>query len=435
MKYASICSGIEAASVAWHPLGWTPVLFSEIEPFPCAVLAERFPGVPNLGDMTAYRNWPEELLAEVDVLVGGTPCQAFSVAGKRQSLGDERGNLTLVFVNILRRINEVRRKHGRANALVVWENVPGVLNTRDNAFGCFLGALLGLDEAPETEAGRWPAAGFLAGEAARVGWRVLDAQYFGVAQRRRRVFLVASTGEPVGGAGAGPCPSEVLALRESRPGDPPPSRETRQASAGTSGQGAASDCWRDGGGQAVAFRWQNDREGLVNDGTAPSMRASSGSSGFHEMNHPVVVRQPAAQGVDLYNQQLTGDIHCPLRTAGGHGAPAVAQPMAVVAFKSNGAKARSDAIHEEISPTLNSDAGGNTTPRIAAAMVVRRLTPVECERLQGFPDDWTLIGYRGKPASECPDGPRYKAIGNSMAVPCMAWIGRQINKATGGKHG
>lgn len=107
-----------------------------------------------------------------------------------------------------------------------------------------------------------------------------------------------------------------------------------------------------------------------------------------------VPQQPTAQGVDLYNQQLTGDLHCPLRTAGGHGAPAV-----------------------------------------QAAMQVRRLTPVECERLQGFPDDWTLIGYRGKPASECPDGPRYKAIGNSMAVPCMAWIGRQINKATGGKHG
>lgn len=145
---------------------------------------------------------------------------------------------------------------------------------------------------------------------------------------------------------------------------------------------------------AVAYRWQNDREGLVNDGTAPSMRASSGSSGFHEMNHPVVVQQPAAQGVDLYNQQLTGDLHCPLRTAGGHGAPAV-----------------------------------------QSAMQVRRLTPRECERLQGFPDDWTAIPYRGKPASECPDGPRYKAIGNSMAVPCMAWIGRQINKATGGRHG
>lgn len=506
MKYASICSGIEAASVAWHPLGWTPVLFSEIEPFPCAVLAERFPGVPNLGDMTAYRNWPEELLAEVDVLVGGTPCQAFSVAGKRQSLGDERGNLTLVFVNIWRRINEVRRKHGRRDALVVWENVPGVLNTKDNAFGCLLGAFLGLDEAPETEAGRWPVAGFLAGEAARVGWRILDAQFFGLAQRRRRVFLVASTGEPVGGAGAGPCPAEVLALRESRPGDPPPSRQAGKELAGAAGSGASAsgwpadvastlnahfgekqgledqhaqhgaplfvpqapfvkarraqnvedyETWVDGGvtptlnafdasevrsttlvtephafystggtrglnpeagasppikvgsdlgipsPHAVAYRWQNDREGLVNDGTAPSMRASSGSSGFHEMNHPVVVQQPAAQAVaPLFIQDDT-----------------------------------TPKVSEERAGCLRRDAGGEGACVMTPAMQVRRLTPRECERLQGFPDDWTLIGYRGKPASECPDGPRYKAIGNSMAVPCMAWIGRQINKATGGKHG
>ena len=195
MKYLSVCSGIEAATVAWHGLGWTPVAFSEIEPFPAAVLSHHYQTVPNLGDLTKYREWPEELLAQVDLLVGGTPCQAFSVAGKRQSLDDERGNLSLVYVNLYHHINKVRERHGRSPAIALWENVPGVLSTKDNAFGCFIGGLLGCDEAPQTESGKWDKAGFLSSETVRVGYRVLDAQYFGVAQRRRRVFLVAVPGD------------------------------------------------------------------------------------------------------------------------------------------------------------------------------------------------------------------------------------------------
>lgn len=221
MKYLSVCSGIEAATVAWHGLGWTPVAFSEIEPFPAAVLAHHYQTVPNLGDLTKYREWPEELLAQVDLLVGGTPCQAFSVAGKRQSLDDERGNLSLVYVNLYHHINEARKRHGRPPAIALWENVPGVLSTKDNAFGCFLGGLLGCDEAPQTESGKWDKAGFLSSETVRVGYRVLDAQYFGVAQRRRRVFLVAVPCELVERSGERACPSAILSLRESVLGNPP----------------------------------------------------------------------------------------------------------------------------------------------------------------------------------------------------------------------
>lgn len=221
MKYLSVCSGIEAATVAWHGLGWEPVAFAEIEAFPAAVLAHHYPTVPNLGDLTKYREWPDELLVEVDLLVGGTPCQAFSVAGQRRSLDDERGNLSLVYVNLYHHINEVRKRHGRPPAIALWENVPGVLSTKDNAFGCFIGGLLGCDEAPETEGGKWDKAGFLSSETVRVGYRVLDAQYFGVAQRRRRVFLAAVPCELVERFGERSCPSEILSLRESVLGNPP----------------------------------------------------------------------------------------------------------------------------------------------------------------------------------------------------------------------
>ena len=240
MKYISICSGIEAASTAWHGLGWTPLAFSEIEPFPSAVLAERWPQVPNLGDMSHYREWPEEILAECELLVGGSPCQAFSVAGLRRSLDDERGNLSLVYVQLFHHINEVRRRHGRPPAIALWENVPGVLSTKDNAFGCFISGLLGVDDTIETEDGKWPKAGFLGSETVRVGYRILDAQYFGVAQRRRRVFLVAVPCELVANLGERACPSEILSLRESVLGNPPTRGEARQAVAGDAASGAAS---------------------------------------------------------------------------------------------------------------------------------------------------------------------------------------------------
>jgi site-specific DNA-cytosine methylase len=240
MKYISICSGIEAASTAWHGLGWTPLAFSEIEPFPSAVLAHHYPEVPNLGDMSKFRDWPEELLAECELLVGGTPCQAFSVAGLRKSLDDARGNLSLIYVQMFHHINEIRRKHGRSPAIALWENVPGVLSTKDNAFGCFISGLLGVDDTLETQDGKWPKAGFLGSETVRVGYRVLDAQYFAVAQRRRRVFLVAVPCELIASAGERACPSEILSLRESVLGNPPTRGEAWQAVARGAAERAAS---------------------------------------------------------------------------------------------------------------------------------------------------------------------------------------------------
>ena len=193
IRFGSVCSGVEAASLAFNPLGWSAAWFSEIEPFPCALLAQRYPGVPNLGDMTKL---PELIRAgEVelpDVFCGGTPCQAFSLAGLRRSLDDARGNLSLVFCEIANELDSARSVQGLPPVVVFWENVPGVLNTKDNAFGCFLAGLSGAGAPLSSGAGRWPNAGLVAGEKRRVAWRVLDAQYFGVPQRRRRVYVVAS---------------------------------------------------------------------------------------------------------------------------------------------------------------------------------------------------------------------------------------------------
>ena len=224
IRFGSVCSGIEAASVAWNPLGWEAAWFSEIEPFPCAVLAAHFPSVPNLGDM---RTLPERIRSgEVeapDVLCGGTPCQAFSLAGNRRSLSDERGNLSLVFCDILDAIDEVRKRDGRRTALSFWENVPGVLSTKDNAFGCFLAELVGASAPLRTDTGRWTGAGVVEGPKRSAVWRILDAQFFGVPQRRRRVYVVASagtTGEDI---------AEILLEREGLRGDPAEVGSEREA--------------------------------------------------------------------------------------------------------------------------------------------------------------------------------------------------------------
>ncbi len=246
MKFGSVCSGIEAASVAWHPLGWTAAWLAEIEPFPSAVLAHHYPDVPNLGDMTTL---PDRILAgdveAPDLFCGGTPCQAFSVAGLRKSLDDARGNLSLTFCEIANAIDHVRSAGGKPASIIKWENVPGVLSTKDNAFGCFLGALAGEDDALVPPGGRWANAGFVDGPQRAVAWRVLDAQYFGVAQRRRRVFVVAS-------ARAGFDPAAVLFEFDGLRRDTAPSRETGKVaptipSRSTAGGGLGTDFDCDGG--------------------------------------------------------------------------------------------------------------------------------------------------------------------------------------------
>ena len=186
MRYGSVCSGIEAASKAWEPLGWKPAWFSEIEPFPSAVLAHHWPEVTNLGDMRA------DEVGAPDVLVGGTPCQAFSIAGLREGLSDDRGQLTLSYVELANAIDDKRRERGEDEAIIVWENVPGVLSSKDNAFGCFLAGLAGESSELQPAGGKWTHAGCVSGPERAIAWRVLDAQFFGVAQRRKRVFVVAS---------------------------------------------------------------------------------------------------------------------------------------------------------------------------------------------------------------------------------------------------
>jgi DNA (cytosine-5)-methyltransferase 1 len=708
MKYISICSGIEAASTAWHGLGWQPLAFSEIDAFPSAVLAERHPSVPNLGDMSKYREWPEELLAECELLVGGTPCQAFSVAGLRKSLDDERGNLSLIYVQLFHHINAIRRKHGRSPAIALWENVPGVLSTKDNAFGCFISGLLGVDDTVEVAGGKWPKAGFLGSETVRVGYRVLDAQYFAVAQRRRRVFLVAVPCELVASLGDRACPSEILSLRESVLGNPPTRGEARQAVAGGSAERPASsgepyhldramfnqgvnaqyepqitddgvaasmvargpaavmwnasdqanaerlvdhagtlNCnkgqrggWIAPGEPAVAFKpgqseaaggtfvteefaptiqaqnngstavpavafkpshytrgkdgkpdeiapplsadadkgdqdtvimrqslgfnWQNgggygdanDGLGITEEGTGPLSRSQVPACVTGPRTHALTTRAAAveedgtgrgtpiipvafsakdhgsdatqecsptmramqhvdgnanaggqiavAYGVDTYNQTVS-DVSIPVRvgnakdslpaamvpftkakraqsenddeswvpgevaptqnqfdvgdtrattvvafanrTRDGVKLPEIMKDGVVPALTNPGQGGRSDAVNvladAPVQVQWASGGGKVENPTMQAlrtsaehsyqfvrhAMQVRRLTPTECCRLQGFPDDHCDIVYRKKPAA---DGPKYRALGNSMAVPCMAWLGWRIHKATGG---
>ncbi len=557
----SVCSGIEAASVAWEPHGFRAVGFSEIEPFPSAVLAARYGanmpgqalvgvdpqtgqarpagnGVPNHGDFT--RIDPAAIPAPLDVLVGGTPCQAFSIAGRRLSLADARGNLSLAFVVLA---HGLARSHGLRN--IVWENVPGVLNTADNAFGCFLGALVGADEAlPAPAGGGWPCIGMVAGPAGRAAWRVLDAQYFGLAQRRRRVFLVADLG---GGAD----PATVLFERQGLRGHPPARGEARQGAAAHAGAGAGERRIERGGvsvadlapclgansysptkskgadGElefAVAHTLRADGFDASEDGTGrgtplvpvafpaelsgTQVAAAENISPALGVSHTMAVAFSAKDsGADA------ADDLAPTLRAGGHTGshanagvmPAVAyaiQERAVsenpdagpdgvggaegigytlearsqvqaVAFVQNtrnevrlfgedgetvgalaaepGAKQqfylaelftlmergregesnlefRQDGTANAIL-TPNGGRGGMGVGAIAQQFAVRRLTPTECERLQGFPDGWTQIAWRSKPAEACPDGPRYKALGNSMAVPVMGWIGARLAAA------
>ena len=343
IRFGSVCSGIEAASVAWHPLGWEAAWLSEIEPFPCAVLKHHYPQVPNLGDMTLLPNRIASGEIEApDVFCGGTPCQAFSVAGLRQSLDDSRGNLSLIFCEIANAIDNIRLIQQSSPAIIFWENVPGVLNTKDNAFGCFLAGLAGESDALIPSGGRWTDAGFIDGPKRAVAWRVLDAQYFGLAQRRKRVFVVASARDDFD-------PAEVLFEFDGVRRDIAPSGKKREKTS-------------NGLENIVGTLCARDYKGLSAD------NVSEGKAIVQEVyeNHPADSR---------------------VKEMGGH----------------------------------IDHVGG-----IMQQMAVRRLTPKECERLQGFPDGYTDIRPKGK---DTPDGSRYKALGNSWAVPVVAWIGKRINNA------
>ena len=563
MIFGSVCSGIEAASVAFSPLGWRAAWLSEIEPFPSAVLAHHYPDVPNLGDMTRL---PAAVLTgeadAPDVLCGGTPCQAFSVAGMREGLNDPRGQLTIKFVELADAIDHVRTRAGKPECITLWENVPGVLSDRGNAFGCFLGALAGEDCELQPPGGKWKDAGCVYGPKRTIAWRVLDAQYFGLAQRRRRVFVVASARNDFD-------PCAVLFESDSLRRDTAPSREARQVSPtiparSTAGGGLGTDFDLDGG--VIQAFGGNNQSGPIDVATTRNACASaSGRMDFESetflVQHTHTLRgegfdtsedgagrgtplEPVAfaensrheirleggdgqrtgalstgggkpgQGVPMIAFHPTQDpisstdgtthaLGC--GSTGGQASVAVAiqdvrgtdkaqngsgwnddgtaytldthatQGVAICGafFAGQGAKAGSIAYSTDIAPTLKaSDSGtnrtpsvhinthpvafqprhysdrermggepsdvchtlsaqagqGDSSPHIASNMQVRRLTPVECERLMGFPDGYTAIPWRKKPASECPDGPRYRALGNSWAVPVAAWIARRIHR-------
>jgi DNA (cytosine-5)-methyltransferase 1 len=370
MKFGSVCSGIEAASVAWNPLGWEAAWFAEIEPAPSALLTHYYPHVENLGDMTKIADLVNSLLIEApDMLCGGTPCQAFSVAGLRNSLNDARGNLSLTFCEIANAIDTTRLLWKQPPAIIFWENVPGVLSTKDNAFGCFLAGLAGEDDALIPPGGKWSNAGYVLGPKRAVAWRVLDAQYFGVAQRRRRVFVVASARE-------GFDPAAVLFEQEGLRRDFAPSR--------TQGK---------------------DITGPITAGISKGMRGTE--------------RVDSGWAIPLW----PADVACTLDTHYGdkqglenqhiNGGGSLFVP---VPYGRNGSEVRK----------ARTAGGGFEGSVMTPAMQVRRLTPVECERLQGFPDNYTLVPNRGKPMA---DGPRYKALGNSWAVPVVRWIGERIKAA------
>jgi DNA (cytosine-5)-methyltransferase 1 len=477
IRYGSVCSGIEALSVAMEPLGWEAAWFAEIDTFASKVLAHHWPHVQNLGDMTtiARRILAGEIEAP-DVLGGGTPCQAFSVAGLRGGLSDHRGQLTLSYVELANAIDARRSFLGQQPCVTWWENVPGVLSSKDNAFGCFLGALAGESSELQPPGGKWPDAGCVFGPQRAVAWRILDAQYFGLAQRRRRVFVVASARE-----GFDPC--AVLFEFDGVRRDIAPSREAPPNIAGTldasfgRGRGAGTSvaallgtCGADDNQAQSAHllpiatstgelahclnaggmgRQDYETETMVVHGTQdPDVSAgrahtlgrnneqenavlafsSNGHGSFGEGFGPLRARpQDSHENLAVC---VSGSITHALKAEGfdasedgtGRGQPIVPS----LAFAQNTRdEVRFVGGDGEISGALAAQPGMKQTTYVApGGMKVRRLTPTECERLQGFPDNHTLVPVRGKPAA---DGPRYKALGNSMAVTCMRWIGRRID--------
>ncbi len=530
MRGATCFSGIGAPEIAMPHIDW--IWHSEIEPFPCAVMAARHPNNRNLGDILA----PDfidraKALGPLDIMVGGPPCQAFSIAGLRQSLADPRGNLSLRWVQVL---------HAIRPSIAVTENVPGWLSTADNAFGCFLAGIVGADAPLNSplERGRWPNHGMVSGPLARAAWRVLDAQYvrtrsfpWAVPQRRRRVFVVISFGT------SGLDPAAVLFDRESLRGNPAPRREAGESTSTdvapslvSSGRGVERAGETRGQDPVVAVHdWPaevaptlnahfGEKQGLedqhIRGGAAYSSPAVANpltarmhkginttadegqtpiiqhGGGFDDVAHslraegfdasedgtgrgtPIVpVQQPFSimpmnSGKD-YKARPT-DVAQPIMAGGpvggNQGGDFVVNPQPVnSAFTFNTTQLTSPQNGQDLGPdkpchslaakdhppavafdmrgreggampegphdtaNIRAASGGSSRSYAAsAAWGVRRLTPRECERLMGFPDDFTLIPWRGKAAENCPDGVRYKALGNSIAVNVISFIGERI---------
>lgn len=352
----SHCSGIGAPELSRPHWRWQ--LGSEIEAFPRSILTARHHHGRLWGDFSAlrYRHYSRLGLIIPDVIVAGTPCQAFSVAGLRKGLDDDRGNLTLAYVRHVTSIANAAKFAGKPAPVAVWENVPGVLSDKTNAFGCLLGGLVGADNPLSPPKGEsWPRAGMVSGPRSRVAWRVLDAQYFGVPQRRRRIFLVADFGNRAD-------PAKILFEPRSVRGDIAPGEETGAGIAGAIGSRVKTRAMS----QAVAMNLRGRLGGAMPEiDDKASLRAADGGSSRSYVAHTL-----RSEGFDA-----------------------------------------------------SEDGSGRGTPLVPIdGYAVRRLTPVECERLQGLPDNFTRIAWGKKALEDCPDGPRYKAIGNSMAEPVIDWV-------------
>lgn len=389
MKYISLFSGVEAASVAWGPLGWEPVAFCENDAFPSAVLAARFPEVPNLGDITKA-DW-SDYAGKVDLVVGGSPCQSFSIAGTRTGLDGESG----LMWEYVRCVREVRPRW------FVWENVPGALSSaKGEDFRCLLSSMDELGYG--------------------LAWRVLDAQFFGVPQRRRRVFLVGSLGDRRA--------ADVLFEPESLRWDSPSSRDKRQE--------LASGTEKSAGNSSYGIR--PEQTPTVSEDVQPTLRAHA-SGGFDDcvctpktwqIAGNIINRQPQHGGHQLGIRDPEIEGAFTLTTADRH---AVVTPKTMVVRCGCSGGGKGALIQDDLCSTLAAsnnptlfqpvDGAPNVVCSDEVSYIVRKLTPRECERLQGFPDDWTLVDWKGKDA---PDSKRYKAMGNSMAVPVMRWIGERI---------
>jgi len=406
MKYGSVCSGIEAATQAWHHMGWKPSFFSEIDAFPCSVLQHHYPKVPLHGDFTTIQDGDYE---PINLLVGGTPCQSFSVAGLRKGLDDPRGNLMLGFGALAKRLRP---------EWLVWENVPGVLSANGGRdFGTFLRMLAELGY------------GF--------AYRVLDAQFFGVAQRRKRVFVVGYLGDWRPAAA-------VLFERDSLSGSPAPSREAGKSftydvapSLTASGRGVERAGETRGQDPVVACHDQaKDVAETLQTTCSDYTRADDFDMVVHGTQDPCTGSQAFALG---RNNGAENAVFVSLRGREGGATAELGGPIAGTLRASSGggdkphvmcfAQNTRDEVREmPYAGALSANPGMKQTSYARIGMAVRRLTPIECERLQGFPDNFTKIPYRGKTVDKCPDGPRYKALGNSMAVPCMKWIGERIQQ-------
>lgn len=557
MKYLSLCSGIEAASVALEPLGWEPVAFSEIEAFPSKVLKHHYPDVPNLGDMTQIIE-KNELTTRPDVLIGGTPCQSFSIAGKRGGLDDQRGQLMLTFVEIAAFYRP---------QWVVWENVPGCLSSGNGEdFGTLLGALTGR-KVPVPENG-WGNSGTIEGidSAYGIAWRVLDAQYFGLAQRRKRVFVIGYLGDWRRA-------SAVLFEQESLSGHPAPRRGKRE-SATQQSEGSFDLCDKQ---EIVGALCARDKQGVgsqyVEEGKVFQVPVNNAQA-FNDVSPSVTTGAPFSKtgnsrvecdaivadkpmsilegAVCMAHGQGGAEIKeelCPTLTC-NHEAPIAFQQnsrdevrlmggdvqIAGALMADVGAKQQNYIVHgtqdpivsehtshclgrnngqenvlikpalafepgilqreggdsrilEEVTSTLRAQMGDNQVAAaygikataidsrpenggnglgvseeisdtltaadrhaVASDFVIRRLTPVECERLQGFPDNYTLIPGKNRPLKEehlveaveylkghgfsqqeaeemanHPDGCRYHALGNSMAVGVIRYLGERMD--------